>query len=283
MKWDSPWGEGYPGWHIECSAMSMKYLTKVFEGDSPDFTKFETIDIHTGGEDNIFPHHDCEIAQVEGATGKKFSNFWLHNKHLLVDGAKMAKSSGTMYLLKDLLDMGLSREAIRMALMSTHYRQTINFSIEGVKSAQQNINRIQEVVDKLLDVTKKGDSIYQELSDRYRDKFRDAMNDDLNVSEALGVTFQFINQINKLIVTDELVWLDAGFFLNYFMDFNKIFEVLRLEKIVIPNAIIELAEERKQAKEEKDFETADQLRDEITSKGYTIKDNKDGSYSLKKN
>jgi len=282
MKWDSPWGEGYPGWHIECSAMSMKYLTKVFSDDEPDFSKFKTIDIHTGGEDNIFPHHDCEIAQTEGATGKKFCNYWLHNKHLLVNNSKMSKSSGTLYLLKDLLDKGFSREAIRLSLMSTHYRQTINFTLDGLTAAQSQINRIQEVVDKLLLIEKKGDSMYQELSEEYRDLFRDALCDDLNISEALGITFKFINQINKLIIVDELDWIDAGFFLNYFMDFNKIFDIISFEKQIIPDEIIELAEKRKKSREEKNFVDADKFRDELLDRNYIIKDNSDGTYTLKK-
>jgi len=149
MKWNSPWGEGYPGWHIECSAMSMKYLSSTFEGGKFYPEKFQTIDIHTGGEDNKFPHHDSEIAQTECATGKLFSNFWLHVKHLIVNGEKMSKSLGNVYNLSDLLSKGFTPEAIRLEFLSTHYRQTLNFTFEGINTAQANIARIQEVVDKL--------------------------------------------------------------------------------------------------------------------------------------
>jgi cysteinyl-tRNA synthetase len=282
MKWDSPWGEGYPGWHIECSAMSMKYLTDVFKDNKVNFDKFQTIDIHTGGEDNLFPHHDSEIAQTEGATNKKFSNFWLHVKHLSVNGQKMSKSLGNFYTIKELLEKGFSANAIRLALMSTHYRQKLNLTFESINAAQANIDRVQEVVDKLLEIDNLENPEFLELSNKYRDKFRDALSDDLNVSEALGITFKFINEINKILTKTELSAIDAGYFLNYFMDFNKIFAVLRFEKQVIPNKIVELAEERKNAKDHKDYVTADKLRNQIKEQGYQVKDNKDGSYKLKK-
>jgi cysteinyl-tRNA synthetase len=283
MKWSSPWGEGYPGWHIECSAMSMKYLTEVFKTETTDFSKFQTIDIHTGGEDNKFPHHESEIAQTEGATGKTFSNIWMHVKHLIINGEKMSKSVGNVYLINDLIKQNYSAEAIRYQLLSTHYRQTLNFTFEGLSAAQANIDRIQEVVDNLLDVIVEGESIYQELSDKYRDEFRDALCDDLNVSEALGVTFNFISEVNKIRIKEDITAVDAGLFLNYFMDFNKIFDILRFEKQTIPDEITEIAEQRRNAKETKDFGTSDKLREELKAKGYTIKDNTDGSYKLKRN
>lgn len=281
MKWDSPWGEGYPGWHIECSAMSMKYLTKVFE-KGVDFTKFETIDIHTGGEDNKFPHHESEIAQTEGVTGKTFSNIWMHVKHLIINGETMSKSKENVYLIEDLIKQGYSSEAIRYQLLSTHYRQTLNFTFEGISAAQANIDRIQEAADSLLDVQAEGESVYEELANKYRDKFRDALCDDLNVSEALGVTFNFVTEINKLIAQEKVTVVDAGLFLNYFMDFNKIFEVLKFEKEVIPDDIVEIAEQRRAAKAEKDFATSDKLREELKAKGYIIQDGKDESYKLKR-
>jgi len=283
MKWDSPWGEGYPGWHIECSTMSMKFLTDVFKTKEPDFTKFQTIDIHSGGEDNKFPHHESEIAQTQGATDKKFSNFWMHVKHLIVNGEKMSKSLGNVYLIKDLIAKGYSAESIRFQLLSTHYRQTLNFTFDGLSAAQANISRIQEAVDKLLDIKGEGESEYQELVNTYRDKFRDALADDLNVSEALGVTFNFINEINKLLTQKEISMIDAGLFLIYFQDFNKIFDVLKFEKQVIPDEIVVLAEQRKAAKSEKNFQSADKIRAELQEQGYTIQDNKDGSYVVKRN
>ncbi len=282
MKWDSPWGEGYPGWHIECSAMSMKYLSPAFEGGKFHPEKFQTIDIHTGGEDNKFPHHDSEIAQTEGATSKKFSNFWLHVKHLIVNGEKMSKSLGNVYTLSDLTTKGFTPSAIRLEFLSTHYRQTLNFTFEGITAAQANIDRIQEVVDKLLDITKEGDSEYPEFCEEYRDKFRDALSDDLNVSQAFGITFQFITELNKLISTDKLNALDAGLFLNYFMDFNKIFDVIRFEKEVIPDSVLNLADQRLEAKKNKKYVEADVLRDKIKELGYLITDTKGGNYKLKK-
>ncbi len=281
MKWNSPWGEGYPGWHIECSAMSMKYLTDVFENDEADFSKFKTIDIHTGGEDNIFPHHDSEIAQTEGATGKEFSNFWMHVKHLIINGEKMSKSKDNVYLVDDLIKKGFTKEAIRFVLMSTHYRQTLNFTFDGLKAAQTSINKLQDLVYKLMDITEQGESIYEDMINNYRDEFRDALSDDLNVSEALGVTFKFSNYLNKLISNKELNAIDAGYALNYFLDFNKIFDVLSFEKQEIPEEIIELAEKRKIAKQNKDWKTADKLRDEIRNKGYEIRDYND-TYKLSK-
>jgi cysteinyl-tRNA synthetase len=282
MQWESPWGTGYPGWHIECSAMSMKYLSSVFDQEKPDFNKFETIDIHTGGEDNIFPHHESEIAQTKCATGKDFSNFWMHTRHLIINGEKMGKSLGNFYTLEDLQKKGYSFEAIRFAMLSTHYRQQMNLTFKSIDAAKQNIDRIQELIYKLLDIKEDDVSIFQDLINDYRDQFRDALCDDLNVSEALGITNKFITEINKLLAEDKLSAVDAGFALNYFSDFNKIFDVLKFEKDIIPEKVLNLAELRKDAKSKKDYAVADNLRDQIKELGYIVKDSKDGSYSISK-
>src|SRR3989338_2496754 len=136
LQWPSPWGAGYPGWHLECSAMSMKYLGA-------------TLDIHTGGEDNKFPHHECEIAQSEGATGKLFVRTWLHVKHLLVDGKKMSKSLGNFYTFKDLIQKGISARTVRYALISTHYRDSFNFTLDGIKASEGALKRVDELVERL--------------------------------------------------------------------------------------------------------------------------------------
>ena len=195
----------------------------------------------------------------------------------------MSKSAGNVYLIEEIIKQGYSAEAIRYQLLSTHYRQTLNFTFDDLNASQANINKIQDVVDSLLDVQMEGESNYQELSNENRDKFRDALCDDLNTSEALGVTFNFISEVNKLLAKGTVTAIDAGLFLNYFIDFNKIFEVLKFTKETIPKEILEIAEQRKTAKETKDFATSDKLREELKVKGYMVKDKSDGSYKLKRN
>ena len=251
MKWNSPWGEGFPGWHVECSVMSMKYLG-------------ETLDIHTGGEDNIFPHHECEIAQSESMNGKKFVNYWIHKRHILVDGEKMSKSKGNFYTLADLEKKEFSPLAFRYAIMSVHYRQQANFSFKSLEDAQKSIDRLQEFVHELMSNPFRGPS---EGGDSYVEKFEANMDDDLNVSGALGVVFDLVHEVrkNKSKFSSEEV-------LKFLKKVNSIFEVLVFEEQVVSKGIKKKIEEREEARKNKDFKTADRIRDELLKQGIELKD-----------
>jgi cysteinyl-tRNA synthetase len=187
VYWESPFGRGRPGWHIECSAMSMKYLGNHF-------------DIHTGGVDLVFPHHQNEIAQSEGSSGEKFVNYWLHNEWLLVNGEKMSKSLGNFFTLRDVLGKGCSSVAVRYLLMSTHYRQQLNFTFEGINSADSAVKRLDEAVRKLKSADGKGAAITTALKSA-QSGFEKAMDDDLNISEALASIFGLVKETN--IMADE--------------------------------------------------------------------------------
>ncbi|OIO62049.1 cysteine--tRNA ligase [Candidatus Woesearchaeota archaeon CG_4_10_14_0_2_um_filter_33_10] len=264
--WETELGKGRPGWHIECSAMSMKYLG-------------ETFDIHTGGVDLIFPHHENEIAQSEAATGKKFVNYWLHNEHLLVDSKKMSKSLGNFYTLRDLLKKGYSPRSIRYVLMATHYRQKMNFSFEGLNAADNAINRLDEFMAKLDNI--KGDRHnpkISELIEKVKSDFEDAMDDDLNVSIALSVMFDFMKKINTFIMNDKMSRKDAEKAIALMYDFDSVFGILKKEekKEEINKEIKQLIEKRQEARKNNDYELADKIRDQLKEKGIILKDTKDG-------
>ncbi|OGL66284.1 cysteine--tRNA ligase, partial [Candidatus Uhrbacteria bacterium RIFCSPHIGHO2_01_FULL_47_11] len=303
LKWSAPWGAGYPGWHLECSAMSMKYLG-------------QTLDIHTGGEDNKFPHHECEIAQSEGATGKPFARYWLHVKHLLVDGKKMSKSLGNFYTLKDLLQKGYSARAIRYALISTHYRETLNFTLESVKAAENALQRVDEVVDRLHPPSPqpspaRGEGVkripspfmgegqgegFARLVARTRKDFIAAMDDDLNVSKALAVMFELVKKINKVMDRPSPVLRTpspegvedgpserrprggVGEGLKLLMEFDEVLGlgIGKSEKRTVPEEIMKLVQEREKARNKKDFGRADALRKEIAEHGYILEDTAQG-------
>ncbi len=266
MQWNSPWGKGYPGWHIECSAMSMKYLG-------------ETIDIHTGGEDNKFPHHESEIAQSEGATGKQFVRFWLHVKHLLVDGEKMSKSKNNFYTLAQILEKGYSPRALRYLLLTSHYRDSLNFTFDGLEAAEKNLAKIDEVWTKINEIKAKGDSAGDLVmaSEKSLSEFGAALDDDLNISGALAVLFNFIRQINaglaagvskKELVAAKKALLKMDDVLG--LGFKKI----KAEKI--SEQIKKLLDEREQARKIKDWKRADEVRAEIEKSGYTVEDTSEG-------
>jgi cysteinyl-tRNA synthetase len=272
QQWDSPWGKGFPGWHIECSAMSSKYLGAEF-------------DIHTGGEDNIFPHHECEIAQSEAASGKKFVHYWLHTRFLMFDGEKMSKSKGNLYTIQELIEKGFKKNAIRYSLISSHYRQNYNFTFDGLKAAEQAIDKIQQCALRLADSKKtaKAGEIRQQVKDLSSNclkEFDEALSDDLNVSKALAVVFDFIRETNKVENANQA---EAAALLD---TINKIDSVLGVLEAVgeseIPANIVELAEKRKAAKSAKDWKAADAVRAELTSLGWTVADTPGGGYKLKK-
>ncbi|WIH89911.1 cysteine--tRNA ligase [Brachyspira pilosicoli] len=268
VYWDSPFGKGRPGWHIECSAMSCKYLGKHF-------------DIHTGGVDNKFPHHENEIAQNEAAFNEKFVNYWLHCEHLIVDGEKMSKSKGNFYTLRDLLNKGLSAEAIRYSLMNSHYRKQLNFTIEGINQSQSAIDRVNDLIFRLKDVNKTDadDSAVMKELEEANKNFFESIYDDLNVSEALGVFFSFIKSIN--ISFDSINVSSRDAIIKFIERVNNIINCFNMngEKEIESSEeekINKLIEERNLAKKEKNYKRADEIRDELNSMGIEIMDTPNG-------
>lgn len=268
VYWDSPFGKGRPGWHIECSAMSCKYLGKHF-------------DIHTGGVDNKFPHHENEIAQNEAAFNEKFVNYWLHCEHLIVDGEKMSKSKGNFYTLRDLLNKGLSAEAIRYSLMNSHYRKQLNFTIEGINQSQSAIDRVNDLIFRLKDVNKTDadDSAVMKELEEANKNFFESIYDDLNVSEALGVFFSFIKSIN--ISFDSINVSSRDAIIKFIERVNNIINCFNMngEKEIESSEeekINKLIEERTLAKKEKNYKRADEIRDELNSMGIEIMDTPNG-------
>ena len=259
MKWESPWSVGYPGWHIECSAMSMEYLG-------------ETFDIHTGGEDNIFPHHEAEKAQSECANNKKFVNYWVHTRHLLFDGEKMSKSKGTFLTLEDIKEKGFDAQDLRIAFLSSQYNSQMNFTWKVIEQAKKNKKTIQNFITK-LNKTKSTDTPKSTKVDvvKYTNEFENAMNNNLNTPLALSVLFALIAQTNPLISESRLYNVDE---IKTF--FTKACNALGIDTDIktqqIPTEITELAKKRKIARENKDYALSDKLRDKIKAKGYEIKD-----------
>ena len=261
MQWDSPWGRGFPGWHIECSAMSMKYLGN-------------TLDIHTGGEDNIFPHHECEIAQSEGATGEKFVRYWMHARFLLVDGRKMSKSLGNFYTLRDLQQKGHDSLAIRYLLLSNNYRQPLNFTFEAVRGAGEAVRRIKDFTLRLAEAQGEGTSPkVADSIDKAKTAFEAGLDDDLNMSVALGAVFEFMHGINKLNPSKQ----DAQAVRSAMMNFNRVLGVIELEEDQgLEEEVERLIEQRRAAREAKDFEKADAIRKALLARGIILEDTPQG-------
>jgi len=271
--WESPFGKGRPGWHIECSAMSMKHLSKVFDNKlKPE--SFETIDIHTGGIDNLFPHHEDEVAQSEGVTGKQFVNFWLHAEHLIVDGKKMSKSLGNFYTLKDLLKKGYQPLAIRYVLLATHYKQQLNFTIEGLESAQTIITRFRDFLIKLDEVTKEGKITVDGHIANARDAFTAALDDDLNISEALAAIFEFMRVINTAMPT--MTTKDSEAVKEFMKELNTVLGIFSFEQEPLSKELQQLVDERETARKEKNWQRSDELRDLLKEKGILVEDTAHG-------
>lgn len=272
--WQSPWGEGRPGWHIECSAMSMEYLG-------------ETFDVHSGGIDLCFPHHENEIAQSEGATGKIFSNYWFHITHLMVDGAKMSKSKGNLYTIEDIETHGFKAADLRYALLQAHYRKPLNFTWDLLKSAASSRRRIGEAIDKLKSIAG------LELGFSYQDCLKqkpskenlgesylafEALLDDLNTSLSFSSLFAVIKEIEA---KDDFTKEEAKTKLmqvSFVINALGIEPELKLEKL-IPKEVFDLAEQRWKAKQNKDFALADSIREKIEALGFNVKD-KPGGYEV---
>lgn len=263
VYWETDLGKGRPGWHLECSAMSMKYLGNHF-------------DIHTGGIDNLFPHHENEIAQSEGATGEKFVNYWLHSEHLIVDGRKMSKSLGNTYTLRQILEKGYSDVAVRYLLLATHYRQQLNFTFEGVDAAARALERYNDFLVNLEAYpggTSNGEA--QRAIDKLIEGFESCLDDDLNISGALGVVFDFIRDINRLKAEDQLSVEDRDTVLGVMVKIDSVLD-LRQKTEMIDADIEKLIEERNAARKSKDFARADAIRDELLEQGIVLEDTPQG-------
>lgn len=262
--WDASFGRGRPGWHIECSAMSMKYLGSSF-------------DIHCGGIDLVFPHHQNEIAQSECFTGKRFVRYWVHNEWLLVDGEKMSKSLGNFYTLRDVLARGYDARSVRYLLLSVHYRQQLNFTFKGLDSAASSIGRLQEFVRHLKDV--KGSKPDEEISllvSGARKKFEESMDDDLNVSSALAVLFDFVRNINRACEIG-ISRSDADDVLELLEDFNEVLGVIDFaEDLSLTMGQLELVQERERLRKEGKFREADAVREQLRKQGIQLDDTPKG-------
>ena len=263
--WPSPWGAGRPGWHIECSAMSMKLL-------GPSF------DLHLGGEDLVFPHHEDEIAQSEGAglqaPGQRFVKYWLHGAHLMVEGRKMSKSLGNYFTLRDLLAKGFTGREIRCLLLSAHYREPFNFTLDGLQGARTALARIDECLTKLKD--RAGPILAEPDPDLLAD-FAAALDNDLNVSAAWGVVFDWVRETNRRLTEGVLQPAEVASALAAWQRLDTVFCIGTKPDIEVPADVVALLEERQAARKAKDFKRADALRAELKARGWRIEDTPKGA------
>ncbi len=258
VGWDSPWGRGRPGWHIECSAMSMKYLG-------------ETFDLHTGGIDNLFPHHENEIAQAEAATGQPFVKCWMHCAHLKVNGEKMSKSLGNFFTLRDLIEKGWTGREIRYVLINAHYRTGLNFAFDALEDARKALARIDACVDKTTS------GVAPEWATKHLEEFTAAVNDDLNMPRAFAALFGLVRETNAH---------GGGTVRDVFARMDEVLGVVffgrKTETEAIPAEIEALLTKRAEARKAKNWAESDKLRDEIAAAGWLVKDSKEGQTCTKK-
>ena len=260
--WDTPWGKGRPGWHIECSVMSMEYLG-------------ETLDIHGGGEDLIFPHHENEIAQSESFTGKQFVKYWLHNGFVKIRGEKMSKSLKNFFLLRELLEE-FNPEVLRLYLLSTHYRSPLDFTLENIKSISNSWERIEEAYLNAEEILGGGEVSEVPISTKYLKEFKEDMEDDFNTPKALSTLFNLIGELNRKISKGEK---DKEVFSLYY-DLKKILEVMGFplpKKFSLPAEYEELIKEREKARKVREWEKADKIRKYLKSKGIILEDTSRGT------
>jgi len=281
--YQTKWGKVRPGWHLECSVMSMKYLGKTF-------------DIHTGGVDLIFPHHENEIAQSEAFSGKKFVNYWLHNEHLLVNNQKMSKSLGNFYTLRDILAKKYQPMTIRYLLLATHYRQKLNFTFKGLETAENSLKRLKEFIERVksqeskvkitlneplrgsrnqaIEDTKKIKNLISETEKN----FEKAMDDDLNISKALAEIFSLIKEINKIEI-EKVGEKERKEILNLIAKFDSVLglNLLEAKKVKMPKEILELVKKREELRKLKQWQEADKVRKELEKMGYKIEDTERGA------
>ncbi len=266
-SWDTAIGPGRPGWHLECSAMGMMILG-------------ETFDLHAGGVDLIFPHHENEIAQSEGATGKPFVRHWMHSEFLLVEGEKMSKSKGNQFTVNDLLDEGYSAMAIRYLLLSVYYRQQLNFTRDGLSQAATAIRRVDDFLDRLGEVKRDGEAsdAAKEAVAKGLERFESAMDDDLNTSAALAALFDLVKGGNTALSSSTITKGDAAAFREAIDRMNSVFGVFgRSEKLTLDEEVEKLIQERKDARGRRDFARADAIRGELDARNIVLEDTPSGT------
>jgi cysteinyl-tRNA synthetase len=261
--WETEIGKGRPGWHLECSAMSQKYLGATF-------------DIHTGGVDNMFPHHENEIAQSEGANGQKFVNYWLHCEHLIVDGRKMSKSLGNYFTLRDILSKGYSGTVVRYLLMATHYRQQLNFTFEGLDAARNALERYNDFISNLADYAGgTSDGTASGFIENAVRAFEENLDDDLNVSGSLGIVFDFIRDINRLKADGKLSAEERDRALFAIRRFDTVLN-FEARKASLDSEIEDLIRQRGEARKAKNFALSDKIRDDLLARGIVLEDTPQG-------
>jgi cysteinyl-tRNA synthetase len=263
--WPSPWGEGRPGWHIECSAMSMKMLGSSF-------------DLHLGGEDLIFPHHEDEIAQSEGAgaqePGQPFVKYWMHGAHLLAEGKKMSKSLGNFFTVRDLLNQGFTGREIRYSLLQAHYRESFNFTMDGLRGARTALARLDECLGKLRDAARAAGA---SAEDELVTQFAAALDEDFNISAAWGAVFEWVRENNRRLGSGEATPARAAAALAAWEKIDSVLALGQVDASLVPAEVLALLEEREAARKARDFKRADAVRDQLKARGWAIEDTPKGA------
>jgi cysteinyl-tRNA synthetase len=267
VAWESPWGRGRPGWHIECSAMSMTLL-------GPSF------DIHTGGVDNMFPHHDDEIAQSEGATGKPYVKYWMHSAHLIVDGKKMSKSSGNFFTLRQILEKGYTGREVRYVLLGAHYRQTLNFTFTDLDAARVALRRFDEFSVRLAATPTTGDEL-PGWALTARERFTAALDDDLNIAGALASLFDMVHAGNRALDAGDMAWSGKAV-VELIEAFDRVLGVLAREEVGHDAEAEALLAQRAAARAARDWAESDRLRDCLQDLGWDVRDSADGQQLRKR-